>query len=131
MPKIYSGSLVDEDDLTQSTKRMISELIGEQRDLFTVKKPFTKLRIETLLVGDTQMLSISHNGEPLSEETLAELNYRLEKTFRQRANPGGLGGNTIAANLISEYGGRISIHNLPNGEYSVDTIVTLPVPNDC
>ena len=129
MPKIY-----EKEEYQTRTTNMLFELIGEHEDLlyeFEDNKKFTKLRIETLFDAETQtqMLSISHNGKPIPKETIDLLNKKLTRVAVEGLNPGSRGGATRATAQISEYGGQISIHNLIDGEYNVDTIATLPLQN--
>ena len=120
MPEIY-------EDFTYGTPlhRALSQLSMEAEDAKS-----SKVLYKTQYNNRIQRLTISHNGNSLSEGNLSHLNAVLREiaeghlvwdTDRH--------GNLIAGQAIKEYSGRIWLENINENGYNVRTIMEIPVKN--
>jgi len=129
MPSAFPDSLSGE-GTPKHLRNMLIELTGEQYDAKLVgDRTITKLRYSTLFVDGVQVVIIEHNGKPIPEPTINNLNMRLAEIHSEKepVSPDRRGGNMRAATQISSYGGRIYIENHPEREYKVETTVELPL----
>lgn len=105
---------------------IFAHLSGEVND---VRPRPTKVVLISELKGGNQILYVKHNGLPINEDTLRKLNLELCGCVRgETLYQGRPHGNHLAANLLHKYNGRITLSNIDEGEYHVQTKVEIPIP---
>lgn len=121
MPEVYENlEAIPESSLW----RIICYLGLEVEDA----KP-SKALYQTGFDGDTQMISLSHNGKKLTDPELQLLNYILDRIARGEIKEFTRHGNRMAATYLAKYGGKIFLENIENGIYTIKTTVEIPLPS--
>ena|SRR3989338_10611394 len=117
MPEIYEGFTVRL-SLTKALAQLNLEVVDA--------KP-TKVRYQTSYEGQVQRLAISHNGNPIPQESLDFLNGFLDDIYEGRREWHDLRhGNLIAGQAFKEYDGRLRLENIDENGYRVRTTLELP-----
>ena len=124
--KLEAQDLPDLDESTlEDYGHIFHYLYGEVTD---AKPRPTKVRITSKLEDKIQQVLIEHNGKPIPRETLERLNYELEGCAigeaRYKVRPHG---THIAGNLLRKYGGKMTLSNINDGDYHVQTKVEIPI----
>lgn len=118
--------------LDESTLTDHRRAFGYIYDEVTSARPQpTKVRITSELENGVQRVLIEHNGRPIGDDVLNALNSDLESYARGKPRyPNRKHGNHFAAEYLLKYGGRITLSNINDEEYHVQTKVEISIsPN--
>ena len=125
MPKVYEDFL-EAGGSPKHIQHLLVHLSTEVEDA----RP-NKALYQTRYEDDKQKLILAHNGSPIPENSLSDLNDRLKEIAEKRREHTSMRhGNLIAAQAVQGHGGRIYLENLAGREYTVKTTAELPVKND-
>ncbi len=88
----------------------------------------SKFLYRSRLEGDSQVFSFLHDGNHVPLDELAAMNEDLTQIADRNMQWGkGFSGNRIAAQKLQRCRGRVTLENLDEGDYSVQTTVKIPV----